>query len=289
MNRRSFTKSLTLSAAAVLLLAVPGAAQIQQPLPWTIYTVKGEQLSIALPRLPGVETSTETRTRPQKDRQKLVIRCSSKGVVYVVNIVENPKPRLSLESFIQEQQATANPGENLTADGDVDLDGIKGKTFTYADGKGMVRFFARDDRLYEIRAYGAAADDPRIVTFFHYLTLTKQENAIEISENVQAGLLNSTETLYIGKDVDTKARLIRKPDPVYTEKARSAQISGSVVLKCVFAADGTVKNIWVVSGLPFGLTERAIESARKIKFIPATKDGKNVSMWMELVYNFNLY
>lgn len=32
-----------------------------------------------------------------------------------------------------------------------------------------------------------------------------------------------------------------------------------------------------------------MEAARNIKFIPATKDGKPVSMSMQLEYNFNLY
>ena len=63
----------------------------------------------------------------------------------------------------------------------------------------------------------------------------------------------------------------------------------AVILKCVFASNGSITNIRVVSGLPYGLTERAIDAARKIKFIPAMKDGKCVSMWMQLEYNFNLY
>jgi len=37
------------------------------------------------------------------------------------------------------------------------------------------------------------------------------------------------------------------------------------------------------------LLERAIDAAKKIRFIPAVKDGKYVSMWMQLEYNFNLY
>jgi len=44
-----------------------------------------------------------------------------------------------------------------------------------------------------------------------------------------------------------------------------------------------------MSTLPDGLTEMATEAARKIRFIPAIKDGRFVSMWMELQYNFNLY
>jgi TonB family protein len=95
--------------------------------------------------------------------------------------------------------------------------------------------------------------------------------------------------IYTGKDVTTKARLISKPEPQYTEDARKNQIVGTVVLKVVFASNGSVTNIRTVSGLPYGLTERAIAAARQIKFEPAKKDGHSVSMWMQLEYNFNLY
>lgn len=95
--------------------------------------------------------------------------------------------------------------------------------------------------------------------------------------------------IFTGKDVTSKARLISKPEPQYTEDARKNQITGTVVLKVVFASNGTVSNIRTVSGLPYGLTERAIAAARQIKFVPATKDGRPVSMWMQLEYNFNLY
>ena len=95
--------------------------------------------------------------------------------------------------------------------------------------------------------------------------------------------------IFTGKDVTTKARLLAKPEPQYTEDARKNQVTGTVVLKVVFASNGTVQNIRTVSGLPYGLTERAIQAARQIKFVPATKDGHQVSMWMQLEYNFNLY
>jgi len=95
--------------------------------------------------------------------------------------------------------------------------------------------------------------------------------------------------IFTGRDVTTKARLISKPEPQYTEDAHKNQITGTVVLKVVFASNGSVTNIRTVSGLPYGLTERAIAAARQIKFVPATKDGHQVSMWMQLEYNFNLY
>jgi TonB family protein len=95
--------------------------------------------------------------------------------------------------------------------------------------------------------------------------------------------------IFSGKDVTSKARVLDKPEPTYTEAARKNQITGTVVLRAVFSSNGTITNIHTVSGLPDGLTERAIAAAKSIRFVPASKDGHPVSMWMELQYNFNLY
>lgn len=94
---------------------------------------------------------------------------------------------------------------------------------------------------------------------------------------------------FSGKEVSSKARVLSKPEPQYTEDARKNQVTGTVVLRAVFSSGGQVTNIRAVSGLPYGLTERAIAAARQIKFIPATKDGHAVSMYIQLEYNFNLY
>jgi hypothetical protein len=37
------------------------------------------------------------------------------------------------------------------------------------------------------------------------------------------------------------------------------------------------------------LTEKAISAARMIKFMPAMKDGRAVSQYIQIEYNFNLY
>ena len=94
---------------------------------------------------------------------------------------------------------------------------------------------------------------------------------------------------FTSKDVTTKARVLSKPEPQYTEEARKNQVTGTVILRAVFTSGGQVTNITARSGLPYGLTERAIAAARQIKFVPATKDGRPVSMYIQLEYNFNLY
>jgi len=95
--------------------------------------------------------------------------------------------------------------------------------------------------------------------------------------------------IFSGKDVTSKARILEKPEPQYTESARKNQITGTVIIKAIFSSSGQVTNIVAVSKLPDGLTEKAIAAARQIRFVPATKDGRPVSMYMQLEYNFNLY
>jgi TonB family protein len=91
------------------------------------------------------------------------------------------------------------------------------------------------------------------------------------------------------RDVDQKARIISRSEPQYTQEAREQQVQGTVVLRAVFAEDGSVKNIRVVSSLPYGLTERAVAAAQGIKFSPALKDGRAVSQYIQIEYNFNLF
>jgi TonB family protein len=83
--------------------------------------------------------------------------------------------------------------------------------------------------------------------------------------------------------------VFRKPEPTYTESASKYRITGTVVLRALFSAEGKVTDIEVVKKLPHGLTGATIKAARGISFSPAMKDGHPVSMYMELQYNFNLY
>jgi TonB family protein len=91
------------------------------------------------------------------------------------------------------------------------------------------------------------------------------------------------------RDVTTRARVISKPEPQYTEEARKTGIIGTVVLSVVFSRTGQVTNIRAVQTLCCGLTERAIAAARSIQFIPAMRNGQVVSTYMQLEYHFNLY
>jgi len=75
----------------------------------------------------------------------------------------------------------------------------------------------------------------------------------------------------------------------YTEEARQNKIQGTVVLQVVFNVNGSISDVRVIRGLPDGLTEKAIEAAKKIRFNPAVKNGTPVSVRGSLEFTFNLY
>lgn len=102
----------------------------------------------------------------------------------------------------------------------------------------------------------------------------------------QKGRLNK---IYAPSEVTTKARILRRTEPQYTEEARKNNISGTVVMRAVFAFDGKVRGIRVLSGLADGLTLRCVQAARGIIFIPATVNGQPVSQFVQIEYNFSLY
>lgn len=95
--------------------------------------------------------------------------------------------------------------------------------------------------------------------------------------------------VYAPRDVTSKALILKKPEPGFTEKARANNRTGRVVLRAVFCRTGEVTDVEVVAWLPDGLTGRAIIAARQIRFRPATKDGRVVSQRVTLEYNFNIY
>jgi TonB family protein len=87
----------------------------------------------------------------------------------------------------------------------------------------------------------------------------------------------------------TKAQILFKPEPEYSERAREKGTKGTVTLRGLLASDGTVKHVIALGMLPDGLTEQSIKVMRRIKFRPATKNGRPVSQWVMIEYNFNIY
>jgi TonB family protein len=264
---------------------------------WQRYTVKGEPFSIKFPTVPAMTTYIKSAGF-QKDRRERELGAYADGVVYSIFSLEDGDPRAALKSSIEEI-GSSSVWDRQTEQ-DLRVNGFSGKQYFWTNRLGgTMQLVATKNRFYRVQAMGATSDDARVKQFFSSLSLGKKGEGIEVSDG-QGIPYNPTEQFasahvdpsgqsFTGVHVERKAILIIKPEPAYTEDARKNEITGTVVLKVIFSSNGSVVNIRTVSGLPYGLTEKAIDAARKIKFIPAAKDGKFVSMWMQLEYNFNLY
>jgi TonB family protein len=74
----------------------------------------------------------------------------------------------------------------------------------------------------------------------------------------------------------TPVEITFKPNPIYTEEARSMRLEGEVLLEVNFSANGTLHVNRVVRGLGHGLDEAAVTAANKIRFKPALRTGEPV-------------
>jgi protein TonB len=98
---------------------------------------------------------------------------------------------------------------------------------------------------------------------------------------------DSAGPIHVGGSVLAPVK-IYDPKPLYSEVARKARIQGVVILQAVIDRQGNVTDVKVLKGLPFGLTEGAVEAVRQWKFEPATLNGKPVAVYYNLTVNFSL-
>ncbi|MDQ3907715.1 MAG: TonB family protein [Acidobacteriota bacterium] len=89
-------------------------------------------------------------------------------------------------------------------------------------------------------------------------------------------------------DVTRKAVVLAKPDPLYTDEARLRGTTGEVRLRVLLDSSGAVTKIEPLMTLPDGLTESAVDAARRINFTPAEIDGRPVSQFVTISYSFDL-
>jgi TonB family protein len=95
-----------------------------------------------------------------------------------------------------------------------------------------------------------------------------------------------TRAVFGAGEVQARARLKETPEAAYPEEARAAGARGEVRLRVVLAADGTVKHVFPIQSAAHGLTESAVDAARRITFEPAVRDNEPASQFLTLVYDF---
>jgi len=286
-------KRFAFLSSVLLVVAVDALAQ---PAPWKRYTIRGEEFSVMLPAPPAMSSRKPVVMRLGKAQQQRTLGAYADGLAFTVLCVENSAPRESLDDYL-EQEIFTRSGWERTSQQELTLNGFKGKQYLSTNKvPGTVQIFATRDHICRFHAFGATTEDERVKQFFSSIVLGGKTDGIAVSDRPGAPAQSAGSTAtqdnanaLTVKEVERRPFIAMRPEPRYTEEARQHRTVGSVLVKAVFTADGTITNVQVASGLPYGLTEKALEALQKIRFIPAMKNGKLVSTWMQLEYNFNLY
>jgi hypothetical protein len=105
----------------------------------------------------------------------------------------------------------------------------------------------------------------------------------------QADYRPTDPAIYRQSDVDQKAKLLSTFEPPSNEYAQASGVAGMALYHAVIGADGKPQQIVVGRPIGFGLDENAAETIRKASFQPAVKDGKPVSVLLDLVVQFRIY
>jgi TonB family protein len=98
------------------------------------------------------------------------------------------------------------------------------------------------------------------------------------------------EQVYKPGDGVTLPVVVHEVKPDYTPEAMQKKIQGSVFMRCVVLADGTVGDMAITQSLDseFGLDRQAGRAARQWLFKPGSKDGKPVAVEIEIEMRFAL-
>ena len=93
-----------------------------------------------------------------------------------------------------------------------------------------------------------------------------------------------------GKGVTTPPRPLNDPQPTYPEEARQKGLQGTVVVRILVQADGSVGGVSILSSSGVAAFDQAgLEASRSIRFVPA-KDGQGapVAVYTRKSYSFGL-
>jgi TonB family protein len=324
----SLISLLALACAGNAIAFVPAFLHSQEEKAvWEKYTAKDEEFSVMMPELPGVisgQTCLDSRCREK--RLENTFAAYGEGGVYSVISYQNPKHRQPFDAIINERLMRFEKDEKDEAvafQGDVKLKGFEGKKYlinlknTY---QRTIIFYLTRDHVYEVAAVNEKSDDPARQKFFESFALgDKTGKEIGTGARLEDFTIKSKPTPATQKEIEDtqrkrgqviplpnakdeqaevvfkpsegthKAVIVFKPSPEYTEKARQNMVTGTVTLRMILHASGRTSNIRALDSLPYGLTDKAIAAARKIYFVPAVKDGKHVSQYVQVEYNFNIY
>ena len=285
------------------------------PAKWELYSVKTKNVSFLMPRLP-VMIEQNNVCRGEESRNYAAY---NDGVVYVVRITSKVKPddfcspkkefdESNFEERVKFVKSEFKDGSktenNISPDSVIKLVGTTGTNKVIK----LINDY-KNKRWFELSIYGADETKANVKKFLESLSTDNSATGFEIGQGADRfygdDASSNIEMVKIERDgksatikrmlfkIDDKTEraiaIILKPRANYTDAARQNQVQGKLSLRVTFQANGAIGDIFVVQGLPHGLTEEAVKAARKMVFIPPQRDGARYTIIKPVEYSFSIY
>jgi TonB family protein len=254
---------------------------------WLSFTPTGEEFTAMIPGPPTLLNELAPFAYKKDGETVLQHRDFSgygDGLVFIIGSYKARRPQQIQDAVI------ANETRDATFDREVTLNGLSAHQYRGSQTKfhSWIICFTTKEHVYSLTLMTLEESNPAVAKFLGSFRLRVADDK-ESSENLAPADDVSPQDVFNARDVTRKAVVAWKPIPGYTEQARRNQTKGTIVVEAVLAANGYVTNIKVRQGLGDGMTEKAIEYTRSLRFFPAEKDGQPVSQQLMMEYNFNLY
>ena len=93
---------------------------------------------------------------------------------------------------------------------------------------------------------------------------------------------------YKAAELDSKAKILDYPHPDFSEADVQRHKNSVIVLRGLLCGSGKVTDLKVIQGVSDRADEEAIKTAKRIKFKPALKDGREASQWVQFEYRLRV-
>lgn len=267
----------------------------RQPLEWQRFETLDKNFSVNLPS--NSKQVSDFTAFPLDIYGKIIcysmldVSSYVNGTVMLIEVYYTEKPNDGLKHLVEDLQREAKLGQR-----EVTNNGIRGQELsrTAFDINYKHQIFPLNNGVLMAMTISKGSSVPLANQFWASLRVGKATPKHPVSPDETKALADikldwDEKAVVNAKEATTKAIILWRPAPYYTEEARHNNIEGTLLIRMLLGADGQVHQINPLTRLPMGLTEMALYAAKRIKFLPAVKDGKNVSQWVKVEYNFKLY
>ena len=271
--------------------------QYSAPVVWTQYKIPTQNLSIAMPKLPVVQvTSNECFETVGATYTAYAEQAVYEFAWHAKSDKPVPESCRSKEQFSQKQYLSRMEELrklNLVVESDTKIMNNSAKMFRSEFPSSVTTHWLLwdIDRWFEITIVKRKDSNISEERFLASMSASDSK-AVEIGPGSWRILGDRlTEPIKPASSSDPTEGIVicSKPRPGYTDLARNKNTQGTVVLRVTFLRNGGIGPITVVKALPYGLTEQAIAAAQRVSFLPVRTNGSTWTVAKQIEYSFLIF